>query len=73
VGKLLDKVTNTYEANRKNIIDIKRYVICTTYLGNNIEALNFTAKSGEERPYEKKIIFIISRCHPVETAGSHVL
>ncbi len=72
---MLDLMTSTFESNKRNIIDIKRHVICQTFLNNNIEVINLSAKTTEPEsdvPEEKKVIFIMGRCHPVETAGSHV-
>lgn len=60
------------------MIDLKRNIICSTYLNNNIEVLTFSAKKVIPQPLhlsieEKKVIFIMGRTHPIETAGSHVI
>ncbi len=47
-----------------------RSVVCRTPLGNRIDMVSFTKKNSL---INKKVVFIVGRTHPVETAGSFVI
>ena len=49
---------------------MNRSIICRTPLGNRIDMVSFTKKKSL---INKKVIFIVGRTHPIETAGSFVI